>query len=277
MTAVNELLTEPETNAVSASEAASRVRQQTVLGVSLKLYLDVPDSIAWAGRVARIAADHPRVGDGSVSLFVLPSLPALPGVRQALADTPVAVGAQDLFGEDRGGFTGGISGADLAAIGATLVEINHMERRVHFGENAETARAKLAAAVRNGLTPVFCVGERRDDGVDAAVADCVGQLESAFDPLPPTGGSERPLIVAYEPEWAIGATDAAGPDHINGVCAGLQDALAARPWSTEPRVIYGGSAQPGLLSQLGASVDGLFLGRFAHDPDAIGQILDEVG
>lgn len=85
-----------------------------------------------------------------------------------------------------------------------------------------------------------------------------------------------PVVVAYEPRWAIGASRPAGPEHIRAVCAGLTDALAGTAELRRSRVIYGGSAGPGLPTELDGAVTGLFLGRFAHDPYAVRQVLDEV-
>ena len=256
-------------------------RATTTLGVSLKLYLDVAESTAWAEKVAAIAHRHPAFAAAAVRMFVLPSLPALPDVRAALAGTGIAVGAQDLFFEDRGAYTGAVSGADLRSVGCALVEVGHMERRRHFGENEQTVRHKLAAAFRNDLTPVLCVGEHADRGTESAVDYCLAQLESALLGLPepaqnaaPTGGAA--MIVAYEPEWAIGGSRSADPDRIEKVSRGIHQALARYDWLSSSHVIYGGSAQPGLLPRLGPEVDGLFLGRFAHDPSAVEHLLDEL-
>lgn len=243
------------------------------------MYLSVADAVRWAEQVAVVVGKHPVVEQQGVELFVLPSLPAVPPVLTALAGTPFRVGAQDLFWEDRGAFTGGVSGADLRAIGCTLVEVGHMERRRHFGEDQQTVRRKLAAAFRNELTPVLCVGERRDRGTESALSYCLAQLESALvgmdvpaRPLP----ARAAMIVAYEPEWAIGGALAADPDRIDAVSRGIHQTLESHPWLSSTDVIYGGSAQPGLLPRLGSDVDGLFLGRFAHDPAAIGRLLDEL-
>ena len=138
---------------------ARSAHRPVTLGVSLKLYLDVATTVDWARRVATIARGHSAVRGGDVRLFVMPSFPALAGVRAATAGTSVEVGAQNLHWEDRGPYTGEVSGADLREIGCTLVEVGHAERRCLFGEDDDTVRRKLAAAVRNGLTPVLCVGE----------------------------------------------------------------------------------------------------------------------
>lgn len=245
-------------------------RRPVTLGASHKLYLDVDDSVAWARAVAEMASNHPAVVSGDVRLFVLPTLPALERVVEAIGDAPIAVGAQDLFWEDRGAYTGGVSGVDLARLGCTYVEVGHAERRHVFGEDDVTTRRKFAAAVRNGLVPVLCVGEEEYQDPAAAAAVCIAQIGSAtadVDDLPE-------LVLAYEPEWAIGKPEPASVDHVVAVIKGVRAHLDSRGLHRSA-VIYGGSAKPGLLSALGNSLDGLFLGRFVHDPAAFATIVDE--
>lgn len=236
------------------------------------MYLDVDASISWARQIAGMVSAHAAVTGGAVEVFVLPSLPALPGVIAAIGDAPIAVGAQDLFWADRGAYTGGVSGADLKQLGCRYVEVGHAERRQVFDEDAETGRLKFAAAVRNRLAPVLCVGEADERGVDAAAQTCIAQLEHALSGV---GTEIDDLVVAYEPEWAIGRAEPAGAEHVAAVARRLRAHLDARTGIRTSSVIYGGSAKPGLLSALNDSVDGLFLGRFAHDPSSFAQILDE--
>ena len=247
-------------------------RAGVTLGVSLKLYLDIPRTVRWAKEVASIARRHPAVRAGDVRLIALPSLPALDATRTALADSGVELGAQDLFWEDRGAYTGAVSGSDLRQAGCAYVEIGHAERRALFGEDDDMIRRKLAAAVRNRLVPILCVGEATR-GEDAAQA-CVAQLTSALDGLDPAAVLDE-LIVAYEPVWAIGARRPAPAEDVTGVIAALPRALDDDPRVAAAYVIYGGSAGPGQLGTLGRGVDGLFLGRFAHDPAQLERVLDE--
>lgn len=245
----------------------------TMLGVSLKLYLSPERSVDWAVRVADLARDHVAVQDGAVVLFVLPSLPALDGVRRALDGSGVHLGAQDLFWADRGAYTGGVSGTDLRLVGCEYVEVGHAERRRWFREDDSVIGLKLAAAFRNGLVPVLCIGEPVRTTPQGAVDECVQRLEAVLA----AAGDEihGDLVVAYEPEWAIGSDRSAEPDHVDEVCSGIRSHLGTMPRRGAVSVIYGGSAAPGLLPRLGPNVDGLFLGRFAHDPSALGLILDE--
>lgn len=242
------------------------------IGISLKMYFGRARTAEWCRAVAGIARSHPAVTDGHVKLVVLPSHPYLLETGILFAATPVRIGGQDLFWEDEGAFTGEVSGAQLRELGCDHVEIGHAERRRIFGEDEKIVAAKTAAAFRNGLTPLLCVGEERRSSVEAAATECVAQLDSA---LSATVGPAGPVVVAYEPQWAIGAAEPASPPYIAAVCSALRSHLS-RSRSTTGQVIYGGSAKPGLLTQLGDGVDGLFLGRFAHDPAAVAMILDEV-
>jgi triosephosphate isomerase len=224
--------------------------------------------------VARVAEGCAGLRQGSLELFVLPTFPCLPDAVRALGRLGVDVGAQDLCWEDRGPYTGEVSGVELAEIGCRYVEIGHMERRKHLGEDDAMVSAKTAAAFRNGLTPVICVGESRPEEPLDAAAECVRQLEATLRDSH-RAGVVGPAVVAYEPHWAIGAPSAAEPDYIRTVCRELGTALRADPALAGSRVIYGGSAGSGLLSQLADSVDGLFLGRASHDPGVLAAILDE--
>ncbi|RKR03278.1 triosephosphate isomerase [Kushneria sinocarnis] len=241
------------------------------LGTSLKMYFGYHETLAWCRSIAELARRHPVVTSHSVDLFVLPSFPLLEPALEIFRDSGVGVGAQDLHWEDHGAFTGEVSGALLAEMGCRYVEVGHAERRRLFGEDEAVVTAKTTAAIRNGLTPILCIGEAESGPAGDAAAECIRQVDSAVSGL--TGAQhDQNLIVAYEPHWAIGASEPASAEHIGEVCARLREHLSSR---TATRVIYGGSAGPGLLTRLSGQLDGLFLGRFVHDPDAFGRMLDE--
>lgn len=240
------------------------------IGVSLKMYFGHLDARRWFARVAELAAAHPAVADGRVEFFVIPTfLQVLPAV-EAFAGTRTLVGAQDVATEDVGAFTGEVSAVELAEVGVHVVEVGHAERRRLFGESDDVVAAKAAAALRNGLVPVLCIGEsERADAADAAVST-IAQLRSALTESP-----AGRVIVAYEPVWAIGAPEPAPVEHIVEVTRALRAELDALPNRDGRLVIYGGSAGPGLLTRLAGAADGLFLGRFAHDPQMLAGVLDE--
>lgn len=240
------------------------------VGVSLKMYFTHRQALTWFDDVAAIARDHAAVRSGAVELFVTPSyLQVLPALT-AFADTPIRVGGQDVAAEEAGAFTGEVSAGELTEVGATIAEIGHAERRRLYGETDEVVNAKTRAALRAGLTPLLCIGETDLQDVDAAAAASVSQLRAALD-----DAASGPVIVAYEPVWAIGAPEPAPHAHIRAVAAALRTAIDSDPDRAGSTVIYGGAAGPGLLTALGDAVDGVFLGRFAHDPSALATVLDE--
>lgn len=247
---------------------------KAIIGVSLKMYFGYQRSIDYCRNVASMALAHPAVQSGDIELFVLPTLPVLPEAARILGAAGAATGAQDIFWEDEGAFTGEVGGRTVAELGGRYVEVGHAERRRIFGEDDRIVGLKTAAAYRNGLTPVLCVGELQQGSVEEALAQCTAEIDAALNraqSLAPAGRT----IVAYEPQWAIGATEPATPEYISAVITGLDAHLRNLPGQENSRVIYGGSAGRGLITKLDAAVAGLFLGRFAHNPQALKTVLDE--
>ena len=219
-------------------------------------------------------AQHPAIVSGAAELAVLPSLPALVPVSELFDGTSVRLGAQDISWEDRGAFTGEVGGTYLRQVGCSYAEIGHVERRRIFHEDDAILTAKVDAAVRNNLTPILCVGEHEPVPAEQAADVCIRQLQAMVAHVLITGPPRR-IVVAYEPEWAIGAERPAAVSHISRVGLALKQWLDAQGALGGSQLIYGGSAGPGLLTELGHAVDGLFLGRFAHKPEALRGILDE--
>jgi triosephosphate isomerase (TIM) len=264
---------QPDDECAGPASELETDRPAITIGVGLKMYFGYGRTLQWCEEVKEISRVHPAVVNGYVELFVLPSYPALSAAREVFAGTSIRLGAQDLHWEDMGPFTGEVSGPMLAELGCAYVEVGHAERRRMFGETDDVVAAKTEAALRNGLVPVICVGEAQPCASANALEACTGQLESALGSRPDRGVADR-VVVAYEPFWAIGAREPASVDHIETVCVGLKEVLV-RMAGIEASTIYGGSAGPGLLGALRGCVDGLFLGRSAHDPIAIEAVLSE--
>lgn len=241
-----------------------------VVAVSTKMYFGHERGTRWIAEVADRAREHPGIRSGDLQLVVIPGYLQLLPALGSFAGTPVLVGAQDAAETEHGAYTGEVSPAELAEIGVRVVELGHAERRRLYHEDDDLIAAKVAAALRNGLLPLLCVGEPVRQEAETAGSVAVGQLESALRTAP-----AGPVIVAYEPVWAIGSAEPAPLPHLVAVSRELRRALDARPERTGSALLYGGSAGPGLLTAAGSALDGVFLGRSAHDVDALFEVIGE--
>lgn len=240
--------------------------RRALVAVSLKMYLTAAETREWVRGVRTVVEES---GTAAVEVAVLPSFPVLESTAATLADSGVRWGAQDVAPGSDGAQTGEVSAAMLAELGCTYVELAHAERRALFGEDDRLVQAKLDEALGAGLAPLYCVGEEEQGSAAEAAERCVNELEPIFEA---TRGRSPALVVAYEPRWAIGAEEPAPADHVRRVCAAIRDAAC----DDAVRVVYGGSAGPGTFTALYPDVDGVFLGRFAHDIQKFAAVLDEV-
>ncbi|WP_107473481.1 triose-phosphate isomerase [Streptomyces sp. NRRL S-813] len=168
-----------------------------LLGVSLKMYFGHHQTLNWARRIATLAKHHPAVTSGEARPFVLPAFPAIVPAAGILTPYGIAIGAQDIATEDAGPYTGEVGGPVLKEIGCRYAEVGHAERRRLYGEGDTVGAAKTAAALRNGLTPVLCVGERDQADPREAAERTVAGAERLLH------GLDGAVVLACEPQWAI--------------------------------------------------------------------------
>jgi len=232
---------------------------QVTVGVSLKTYFGHERARTFFTDVAQRAAAHPAVVSGDVRLFIIPTYLQIPAALDAFAGTPVLVGAQDVSQFGPGAYTGEVTAAELAEVGVAVAEIGHAERRRLFDETDTVAAAKAAAALTHGIAPVLCVGEAsRVDPVDAATAT-VAQLAADL-----TGAPAGPVIVAYEPVWAIGTGRTATAAQADEAQAFIRARIGAKDAGVAERlpILYGGSVKAANAAELFAmpNVDGALVG-----------------
>lgn len=242
-----------------------------IVGVSTKMYFSAARTRQYADEVVKlVSSSHPAPRD-NVDIFIIPDHLTVSSTLAQLQGSGIWCGAQNASAEDSGAFTGEVSPAVVAELGCRLIEVGHAERRRLFGETDETTAKKAAAAARNGLIPLVCIGEKTPDS-GAAVGECRGQVEAVLAAVP----DDAEVVLAYEPVWAIGATQPAGVDYVVSVANAIRafDCVQKRKGST--RIIYGGSAGPGLFAGLKDGVDGMFLGRFAHEPQQFYKTIQEI-
>jgi len=209
---------------------------------------------------------------GAVEVAVLPPFTDLRSV-QTLIDgdrLELKFGAQDLSVHDAGAYTGEISGAFLAKLGCSYVAVGHSERREYHHEDDSVVNAKVKAAYRHGITPIFCCGEGleiRQAGTH--VEHVLAQVEAGLDGL--SVEDARSIVVAYEPIWAIGTGEVATPEDAQEVCAAIRTKLAelySGDVADGIRVLYGGSVKSSIVAAIMAKedVDGALVGGASIDP-----------
>lgn len=248
--------------------------RRRLVGLSTKMYFSLSRTRDFTRQLLEHLAAVPPDLLARVDIFVIPDFVSLGETVAQLRASPAAVwpGAQDCHWEDRGAFTGEVSPAVLREAGVRIVEVGHAERRSMFGEGDATVAKKAAAVSRNGMVPLVCIGERTRGAVSVAVAECRGQVEAVMGSV----ADDAEVVLAYEPVWAIGASQPAGEEHVLETVAGIRDLACVRGRKGTTRVVYGGSAGPGLYERLSGGLDGLFLGRFGHDPERFVKTIREV-
>jgi len=246
---------------------------QKIVGVGLKMYFSAAQTIEWASAVKSQIAPMDSIKDSSIEFFVLPSTPMISQLVSTLVGTRIRVGSQNHAANESGAYTGEISAQMLSEIGCEFAEIGHAERRRDFNETDESVAQKVFQALSNHLFPVICVGELTQGTPEKAAEICIEQIKAALSLS--SALLDKRIIIAYEPVWAIGVQAPADAAHINAVCAKIKNASASLG-TTNLQILYGGSANQGLFEQIAQSVDGLFLGRSAHDVKNLKKIIEEV-
>jgi len=194
-----------------------------------------------------------------------------------LADSRIAVGAQNLYWEEKGAFTGEISGPMLKSVGCEYVTVGHSERRQYFRETNQDANRKVKAALQTGLKPILCVGERleqREEGVTESVVTT--QVQESLDAM-----SEEEMlrtVIAYEPVWAIGTGRTATPEQAEEVHALIRKLLDQRfgtDVAQKGRILYGGSIKPENVYELmqQPDIDGGLVGGASLSVDSFEKIV----
>ncbi len=211
-----------------------------------------------------IASGSLGVAGESVTVAVCPPFVYLQSVVKAVGKSDVAVGAQDIYFEDNGAFTGEISAAMLKDIGCVYALCGHSERRHVIGETDELINKKVAAAIAGGLLPILCVGELLSEREASQTNDVVTrQLKEGLAGLDTEKVSA--VTIAYEPVWAIGTGLTATPDQAQEVHKLIRKLLAEmynEDLAQEIRIQYGGSAKPANAAELMGQpdIDGLLVG-----------------
>ena len=238
-----------------------------------KLHNTVAESQALAGAIAA------HVGTGlACEVVVGPVATSLAAVKQTLEGSGVGLAAQNTHWEDSGAFTGELSPTLLLDVGCTHCIIGHSERRQFFGESDAGVRKKVAALLVHKVVPIVCVGESLEQREAGKTLDIVlGQVDAATEGLDAV--ALAPLVIAYEPIWAIGTGRTAKPEDAQEVHGAIRARLAelkGESWASSVRILYGGSVKPSNANELLAEtdIDGALVGGASLSTDNFIPIID---
>jgi triosephosphate isomerase len=202
-------------------------------------------------------------GAAMAELLVCPPFPYLEAVGRKLAGTAISLGAQNVSQHAAGAYTGEVSAAMLKDVGCDFVIVGHSERRAILGESSETVAEKFRAALKEGLTPILCVGETLEERTAGRMQEVIAeQLAPVLEG--PGIDAIASAVVAYEPVWAIGTGRTASPDQAQEVHLFIRNILAERNVDIAGgvRILYGGSVKgdnaAGLFSM--PDIDGGLIG-----------------
>ncbi len=246
--------------------------RKALIAANWKMYKTPAEAKAFVDAFLPLVAGHTR---DEIALFPSPVL--LPAVVEAAKGSNVAVGAQNIHFAEEGAYTGETSIGQLKAVGGTHTLIGHSERRQYFAETDEIVNKKLLAALKHGVLPIVCVGEvleERESGYTANVLKT--QVTGAFEGITPE--MAKPIVIAYEPVWAIGTGKTATPEmaaEAHRIIRAEVAKLLGAGIAEDMRILYGGSVKPdnatALIGQ--EEIDGALVGGASLKPDSFEKIV----
>ncbi len=246
--------------------------RKALIAGNWKMFKTLEDAVLFAKELALKVKD---VSDREI-LVCPPDLYLYPLI-QALAGSPVFVGAQNIFWEDQGAFTGEVSAPMVKSTGARFAIIGHSERRQYFSETDETVNKRLNACLKAGITPIVCVGETLVEREAGKTLDVIGnQMKNGLKNISTTQAAQ--LVIAYEPVWAIGTGKTATPEiaqEVHGFIRSQVKDLFGPEIAGAIRILYGGSVKPDNIDVLmaQADIDGALVGGASLDVTSFERII----
>lgn len=237
-----------------------------------KLFKTCTEAAEAAEKLAALTSDVT-----STDIMIAPSYTSLMLVSEKLKGSNINVGAQNMFWERQGAYTGEVSAEMIVSTGCSHVIIGHSERRQYFGETDESVNKKINAAIKAKLVPVLCIGEtesQRDDDQTFSVLD--KQVKMGLEGF--LSGDLNSLIIAYEPVWAIGTGKTATSGQAQEVHHFLRSLLKKNfddNLAGSIRILYGGSVKPDNIAELMSmqDIDGALVGGASLDPETFSRIV----
>jgi triosephosphate isomerase len=248
--------------------------EKPFLAGNWKMHKTIPEAVEM---VKALKEESPQLTDAE--LVVIPPYTMLSEVKKVIEGSTIQLGAQNIFWEEKGAFTGEVSPPMLKDAGCQYVTIGHSERRQYFGETNETVNKKIKAALAHELTPIMCIGESLEEREKGNTMDKVEtQINSGLEGL---GKDEiRRIVIAYEPIWAIGTGVTATPSQAEEVHSFIRKKLAEKygnEIASYAIILYGGSVKPAntysILKE--NNINGALVGGASLEADSFIQITKE--
>ena len=248
--------------------------EKPFLAGNWKMHKTIPEAVEM---VKALKEESPQLTDAE--LVVIPPYTMLSEVKKVIEGSTIQLGAQNIFWEEKGAFTGEVSPLMLKDAGCQYVTIGHSERRQYFGETNETVNKKIKAALAHELTPIMCIGESLEEREKGNTMDKVGtQINSGLEGL---GKDEiRRIVIAYEPIWAIGTGVTATPSQAEEVHSFIRKKLTEKygnEIASYAIILYGGSVKPAntysILKE--NNINGALVGGASLEADSFIQITKE--
>lgn len=233
--------------------------RKPIIAGNWKMYKTVAEAVQFVDGLRRQLQDEKKV-----EVVVCPPFTAILKVAEALKGSNIRYGAQDLFWEDEGAYTGEVSPKMLKDLGCSYCIIGHSERRTYFGETNESVNKKVKAALKYEIIPIMCVGERLEERDKGKTFDVVkDHVEGGLKGL--AKNDVLNIVIAYEPVWAIGTGRNATPEQAQEVHKYIRELLKSsygEEISSQVRIQYGGSVKPDNIRGImnGEDVDGALVG-----------------
>ncbi len=237
-----------------------------------KMFKTGPEAVETTDRLVKLLSTTI-----DVDVMIAPPFTALALVSDMLKKTPISLGAQNLFWEAEGAYTGEISASMLVSAGCRYVIVGHSERRQYFGETDETVNKKIKAAIKNDLIPVMCIGEsetERESKETFSVLD--RQVQKGLKGF--SADEMETLVIAYEPIWAIGTGKTATADQAQEIHLFLRAMLGKKfgnKLAKSLRILYGGSVKSDNITDLMRmpDIDGALIGGASLEPETFSKIV----
>ncbi|MFI3322586.1 MAG: triose-phosphate isomerase [Rikenellaceae bacterium] len=241
------------------------MRQKIVAG-NWKMNTNVTEGVELAKAVVAAAKDLAE----DVTLIIAPPFTHLCCVAEELEGSAVALSSQNCAAEKGGAYTGEVAASMVASVGAKYVILGHSERREYYGETSATLNNKMEQCYANGLTPIYCVGEKLEERESGEYFNVVkAQIQEVVFNLTPEQFDS--LVIAYEPVWAIGTGKTASSDQAQEIHAYIREVLASKfgEKAANTAILYGGSCNPANAADIfsKADVDGGLIGGAALAAD----------